>query len=190
MLKWKRLDLLLEAARRLVRDGLDFELELIGDGEAREALVDACAADPLGSRVRFHPPTTPENVHAAMARADVYVFPSSREEGWGVVVNEAMAAGCCVVASDAAGAPPWLIEHGETGVLFKSGSATDLTRALAMVIRWTAVRREVMGRRAWESMASTWSPRVAAQRLVALAERLGGPGAPPDFGAGPCSRCG
>jgi glycosyltransferase involved in cell wall biosynthesis len=45
----------------------------------------------------------PQQVRQEMLDAHIYVLPSTYEEGCGVVVNEAMAAGCCVVARLGAG---------------------------------------------------------------------------------------
>ena len=61
--------------------------------------------------------------------ADVMVLPSEYEP-WALVVNEAMAAGCPVVASDVVGAAWDMVADGVCGRLFPSGDLAALTGAL------------------------------------------------------------
>ncbi len=44
---------------------------------------------------------SPDKVRAYMERADVFLFTSDFNEGWGAVLNESMNSGCAVVASHA-----------------------------------------------------------------------------------------
>ena len=46
---------------------------------------------------------TREDVAAGLKKADVFIFPSTYEETWGLCLNEAMASGCACIASDVAG---------------------------------------------------------------------------------------
>ena len=46
---------------------------------------------------------------------------SNQEEGWGVVVNEAMNSGCVVIGSNLAGSVPYLIENGKNGLIYNCG---------------------------------------------------------------------
>lgn len=64
------------------------------------------------------------------AAADVLVLPSDARETWGLVVNEAMAAGLPVVVSDAAGCSIDLVEAGSTGFVFPCGDVPALAAAL------------------------------------------------------------
>ena len=60
------------------------------------------------------------------AGADIFVMPSEREP-WGLVLNEAMAAGLTAVASDQVGAAADLIDHGRTGFVFPSRDWNAMT---------------------------------------------------------------
>ena len=64
------------------------------------------------------------------ALADATVVPS-RVEPWGVVVNEALACGSPVIASDAVGAVEDLLVDGENGRVFPAGVVSALAEALA-----------------------------------------------------------
>jgi len=143
----KALHLLVEAVRRLVREeGLLVQLVFVGDGPLNASLREQCQSGGLDLREikGLELPAdgdvcfcgfrqADENLHFYGA-ADVFVIPSSEEE-WGLVVNEAMAAGLPVVASDAVGCVPDLVRDGETGLVFEAGDIDDLTdklRSLAM----------------------------------------------------------
>lgn len=67
---------------------------------------------------------------ALYGACDVCVLPSSEGETWGLVLNEAMAAGKAVIASEACGASYDLIMHGENGFVFKKNDAAGLKKCL------------------------------------------------------------
>jgi glycosyltransferase involved in cell wall biosynthesis len=64
--------------------------------------------------------------------ADVYVLPSISET-WGLALNESMAAGCAIIASDKCGAAVDLIDNGKNGFIFKSGDKNDLTAKMKII---------------------------------------------------------
>ena len=62
--------------------------------------------------VEFLGELTHDETIELMRDSEIFLATSNRMEGWGATVNEAMASGCCVVASDAMGSVPYLIEDG------------------------------------------------------------------------------
>jgi len=58
--------------------------------------------------------------------ADVLVLPSAYNETWGLVVNEAMAAGLAIIVSDKVGCAVDLVENEVNGYIFKSGDQRSL----------------------------------------------------------------
>ncbi|MHB9030122.1 MAG: glycosyltransferase family 4 protein [Candidatus Latescibacterota bacterium] len=186
MLNWKRVDLLLDAALLLKKKGTPFSLDLIGDGPEKPGLLRRSERYRLGDAVRFHPPAAPEKIWEAMKRAHIYILPSNYREGWGAVINEAMASGCCVIASRGAGAAPWLIEHGGNGYLFPSGNGEELGAILSSLLDHPEQCAKI-GNAAWKTITEKWSPDTAAHRLVALTGGLLGCQPIPRFADGPCS---
>lgn len=81
-------------------------------------------------RARFAGWRTPPETRAAMRAARALVFPSLWYEGQPLTVLEAKAAGTPVVVSDGC-AGREEIEHGVSGLWFKSGDMESLTQALA-----------------------------------------------------------
>ncbi len=126
-------------------------------------------------------------VRILMNSSDVYVLPSTSDEGWGVVLNEAMSEGCAVIGSTGAGASRILIKEGETGLLFPTGNANALADRLEYLAR-NPDKRDEMGRNAAKYIREVWSPKTGAERLVALVNGLLGRSAMPEYEDGPCSR--
>lgn len=106
-------------------------LVLVGEGAQGNPLREFVRSRRL-ARVVFAGTREPQDLPAIWAAADLFVLPS-RHEPWGVVVNEAMAAGLPVVLSDRVGAAPDLLEDGVNGRLFPSGDAERLAAAIAEI---------------------------------------------------------
>jgi glycosyltransferase involved in cell wall biosynthesis len=125
-------------------------LVIVGDGEERVRL-EALAAGLEG--IRFVGFRNQTELPAFFALADIFVLPS-RHEPWGLIVNEAMAAGCAVIVSDDCGCAADLITE-STGEIFPVGDITALSSALKHMLAdpdATAAR----GRAAQQRM-ETWS---------------------------------
>ena len=102
-------------------------LVLVGDGPDATTLREFAAARSL-CRVVFAGSRQPRDLPPIYAAADLFVLPS-RHEPWGVVVNEAMAAGLPVVLTDRVGAAADLLVDGENGRLVPSGDSQASMRA-------------------------------------------------------------
>jgi glycosyltransferase involved in cell wall biosynthesis len=85
-----------------------------------------------------------------LAAADALVMPSHLEP-WGLVVNEAMAAGVPVISTTCSGATTDLVSEGETGYSFTAGEVNQLTSLLASVANEPEKWR-TMGRNAARQM--------------------------------------
>jgi glycosyltransferase involved in cell wall biosynthesis len=108
----------------------DSTLTMIGDGPLRATLQDMAAGD---GRIRLPGRLAGESLMRAYLEADVLVVPSYREV-WGLVVNEALAAGLYVVASDRVGSTHDLLDR-ESGVVVGADDDAALGRALVAATR-------------------------------------------------------
>jgi glycosyltransferase involved in cell wall biosynthesis len=188
MLKWKRVDLLLQALAKLQDTESIGECTIIGDGPERQRLLNLASRMRLApDRVKFLSSLPFNEIRRLMREADVYVLASNRHEGWGIVANEAMFEGCILVANEAAGAARDLIQDGENGLLFRDGDVEQLAAQLKRLASDYPLRIQ-MRQKAWSKMHKIWHPRVAAERLVTLCNGLMGKTAIPDYKDGPCSR--
>lgn len=74
--------------------------------------------------------------------ADIFVFPT-KSDPWGLVLNEAMAAGLPIVCSDAAGAAPDLVVNGKNGYLVPVGDVEKLSEALQTLVEDESLREKM-----------------------------------------------
>jgi glycosyltransferase involved in cell wall biosynthesis len=119
-------------------------LVIVGDGEERAALEKRAAESGCGS-IRFCGFRNQSELPRFFDIATVFVLPS-RDEPWGLVVNEVMNAGRAVIVSDDVGCQPDLVENGVEGCVFVAGDVTSLTDALRKVLA-TPGTAATMGRR-------------------------------------------
>ena len=105
-------------------------LLFIGDGPLRSSLE--AMAEGLET-VRFLGFRNQQELPLLYAMADLLVLPSLREP-WGLVVNEAMAAGCAILASDRVGAAKDLVRDGVNGAVFRAGSIPELAERLERLL--------------------------------------------------------
>ncbi len=143
------------AAWRIFAAGVPAErrpyLVFVGDGRLRPELERAAAGL---DTVRFAGFRNQTEMPAWYAMADLLILPS-RLEPWGLVVNEAMNAGCAILASDRVGAAQDLVRGGVNGAVFPAGSVPALARALEALFADPA-RLAEMGRQCLAVIAG-WS---------------------------------
>ena len=183
---WKHPESVLYLAEKLRDAGVPFRIDMIGSGEMEEQLKNRIGEKHLSDHVRLLGSMTPDEVRKHMAGASVFVSSSDRQEGWGTVLNEAMNAGCAVVASHAAGGAPFLIRHGENGMLFESGNWDGMTGAVLRLLK-DRDRCAEIGMNAYRTISQLWNADVAADRFLRLVEAVGANGETP-FADGPCSK--
>ena len=131
LLELKGLDVLADALITLARRRADVGLVVVGDGPCRAPISRARAA---GVRVMSHGAVPSERVPELLGSASALALPTARRDGWGYVVNEALAVGLPVVASDAVGAGE-LVVPGRTGEVFRSGDPGALADAILSALR-------------------------------------------------------
>ena len=158
---------LLAAALAQLLD-VPWSLDIVGDGSAR-AEVEAALA-PLGARVTYHGAFDAAGVAAALAGADLFVWPAINE-AFGMALLEAQASGLPVVAG-ASGGVGDIVVPGTTGLLAPPGDADAFAAAVRRLILDPAVRA-AMGLAAAQKVRREHDLPVAAARLAGLIETLG-----------------
>ncbi len=109
-------------------------LALVGDGPHRQALQKHFA----GTNTYFAGYLMGQELGSAFASADAFIFPS-RTETLGLVLLEAMAAGCPVVAARSGGIPD-IVTDGVNGYLFEP--TADVQGAIAATVRLLQMFKE------------------------------------------------
>ena len=147
---------------RPVLDALpDARLALVGDGPYRQQLETLFA----GSAAHFVGYLAGDELASAYASADAFLFPSSTET-LGLVLLEAMAAGCPVVGANRGGIPD-IVSDGENGCLYDpegpDGGAGSLTAATLRLLGDPSQRQQL--RRNARQEAERWGWAGATEQL-------------------------
>jgi glycosyltransferase involved in cell wall biosynthesis len=140
----KNLSMLLRSFSAYRRRGGDWPLILVGDGPERGALEALAAEERVADGVHFAGQRSTEEIVPYYAFAGCFVLPSVREP-WGLVVNEAMAAGLPVIVSEKCGCVEDLVAPGLNGFCFDPSRQEQLTEALSRITRLTPSERAEMG---------------------------------------------
>ncbi len=139
---------LLRAFCTLAKSATDARLAIIGTGELHSELI--ALAGQLGIAERVHFMGLREDVEAWMSAADIFVL-SSAWEGFGLVVAEAMACECTVVATDCGGVREVV---GEYGTLVEPGNSEALSLAMKKALSLPKLEKIKQGK-----SARTWIER-------------------------------
>ena len=106
-----------------------------------------------------------------MNQADFYVLPSNGYEGWGAVVNDAMAEKCVVIGGDRCGAVKTMIHDGVNGFSFDSSNVGQLIDILKTVIDDRKLMKQVAAQ-GQSDIIHFWSPAVAAERFLNIVKAI------------------
>lgn len=107
-----------------------------------------------------------------VAAANALVL-SSRNEGLGIVLLEAMAVGTPVVSTDAPSGPRWVLQDGRAGILTPVGDPAALGDAITRVLGDETLREQLVG--AGHSRVASFTPQAVARDYLHLAAALEGP---------------
>jgi glycosyltransferase involved in cell wall biosynthesis len=163
----KGFDLLIDAWRPVAAEHPDWQLRIYGRGLQRAALRRQILDAGLSDDVLLPGPT--RDLGEALSQGSVFVL-SSRFEGFGIVVVEAMSKGLAVVSFDCPRGPGEIIDDGRDGVLVPAGDVGALSRALLDVIG-DEERRRALGAAALAT-ARRYDPETVGAAWVALLDDL------------------
>ena len=173
---YEGLDMLLKALPEILSRRPEVRVLLVGGGPQDAALKAQAHALAVADKVVFTGRVPHAEVNRYYDLVDVLAYPRHSMRLTELVTPlkplEAMAQGRLLVASDVGGHQE-LIRHGETGLLFKAGSASDLAQAVDQLLAaresWPALR--AAGRRFVEAERN-WAASVV--RYQPVYERLAG----------------
>lgn len=169
LIELKHPEVCIEMGKYLKNKGIDFEIVILGDGELRAKLEVDIQKYELTDNVILKGMVSTSEVRDEMNEADIFVFSSNFIEGWGAVMNEAMNAGCAVVAAHSVGSVPFLIKHRENGMVYPFGDNKKLCEIIGELSedqKW----RLSLGENAYETLLNEWNHKTASQRLIKLCE--------------------
>lgn len=127
----KGFDLLIEAFSRIVDKAPDWKVKIFGAGKDKDMLQDMINEKHLYNNVLLMGPT--QEIEKELTRSSIYAL-SSRFEGFGMVIVEAMQCGVPVVSFDCPKGPGEIIAHNEDGILVEDGNVEAFADALLELI--------------------------------------------------------
>lgn len=133
--------ILVEAINRLVEEGRNIRLRIVGDGEDRPSLEQQVTQLGLGEHVIFEGAVNQDRIRDLYSRADIFSIPSFAE-GIPVVLMEAMAMEIPCVTTRITGIPE-LIRNGIDGLLVAPSDSDELANALARLMDDPELREQL-----------------------------------------------
>lgn len=135
----KGFDILLEAWTELDEQ---YQLVLIGGGDKKQE-YDAIIENKKYRNVKLIDFLPKDKVFEYYMAADVFVMPT-REDVWGLVINEAMATGLPVISSNRCNAAVELVKNGENGYIVPNEDSESLAERIQFILRLDETQRMEM----------------------------------------------
>jgi glycosyltransferase involved in cell wall biosynthesis len=167
----KGFDLLIRAWASVIRSQPAWKLRIYGGGPLKGSLEELIESLGLGSSVSLMGAT--KQMGEELARGSVFAL-SSRFEGFGMVLVEAMSKGLPVVSFDCPRGPAEIVSDGVDGLLVPAEDVDGLARALVSLMESPERRRsfgaaaaEKSKRYSVEEIGARWDELLASLRVAA-----------------------
>lgn len=139
---WKGVTFLLDAFKIVAKQSESVQLEILGEGDQRNALQDQANRLNLAAKINFAGWLSPQEASKRLRQCDVFVLPSLHEVG-GIVLLEAMAVGLPVICTDWGG--PASHVSNDAGIRVKPENPEQFVRGLAEAMSRLANSPEIRG---------------------------------------------
>ena len=158
---------LLKAMKRIVQNGHNVFLVLVGDGELRPVIEQQISQLGLNNCVKMLGMRT--DVDKLLLGADIFVM-SSKREGLPMVLLEAMSCGLPVVSTDVGGISEIIRDH-ENGFLVEARKPDLLAKAIEQILDNFEVG-ELLGKQARKIIIENYSLKASAKSYIQLYNRI------------------
>jgi glycosyltransferase involved in cell wall biosynthesis len=158
---------LLDAARRVVKEKPDVRFLLVGGGPCEQALKKQALCNGLEENVQFL--GFRQDIPALLQISTVMVL-SSLREGLSVALMEASACSLPIVASNVGGNPE-IVVHGITGLLVPPGDEEKLADSILQILNYPK-QRNSMGREGRRLVTERYTSDIVSDRTARLYRRL------------------
>lgn len=165
----KNFDNLLKAWQQVEANNNAYRLQIIGSGPEEDKLKKLTTSLGL-QRVEFAGIVANQDIPRYLFNADAFVL-ASLAESWGLVVNEAMAAGLPVILSKRINAHTALLEDGRNGYVFNPYNVNDIADKLLKFINLGLSAKQAMSQRSLQLIA-TMDYENMGKELLAVLKRM------------------
>lgn len=163
----KGFDRLLNAWALLGEEFQDWQLHIYGKLDESLGLEKQVQYLKIGHQVFFHPPE--KNIEEKYAESSIFVL-SSRYEGFGMVLIEAMSFGIPCVSFDCNYGPSDIVRNNEDGFLVENGNEKELAEKLQLLMKDETLRQE-MGEKARKNV-QRFSPQNVVKQWDELFKKI------------------
>lgn len=183
---WKHPEIAVDTINGLIEKGIsNIHLDMIGVGEMVNEIRDYVKTLDLTKYVSFLGSMKPSEVRSYMSNSHIFLFTSDQNEGWGVVLNEAMESGCIPIANEKIGSVPYLIQNGSNGFVYNDyATIPDLIIGLIN----NKAKQTEMSCKSVSTVRSVWNPEFAANRMYTFCDSFFRTGYFYDYQSGPLSK--
>lgn len=163
---WKRQDLFIDAAVAFLKSGSQANFIIVGDdifgrdNEYKKYLLRKVKMSPFNKNFIFK--GWQKDIESLWTQIDCLVHTADAEP-FGRVIIEAMAQDIPVIAANSCG-PAEIINDGVTGLLFKAGDVSDMTRAMQRIVSDTEFARE-LGQAGYHCVLSDFTAVKTANKI-------------------------
>lgn len=161
----KGVDLAIRSLAAVRRSVPDARLVIVGRGEEQDALEALTSRLGLESAVTFVGAQPAEQVARYMAAADIFLFPTVREEAAPLVLPQAMACGVPVIASSIGGITEVIARSGVDGILTEPGDEDALVARIEVLLADEDARKR-MGHAARERVLAEYTLERMVERTL------------------------
>ena len=126
----KGIDLLLKALSFIMKD---YTLTIVGDGKEKNRLIDYVEQNGMKEFVKFVPFRQKEELREIYNSHDIFILPT-REDCFGLVINEAMAASMPIISSCYADGAYDLVRDGENGYIVNPYDPAEFANTIEKLI--------------------------------------------------------
>lgn len=132
LIYYKGFEYLIEAAKYL-NEG--YKIVIGGKGPLEKKLRETIDSNNLGKKVELIGKIPQEELWEYYRRADVFCLPSiERSEAFGIVLLEAMSAGCPVVSTEIGSGTSWINQDGITGLVIPPRNSKKMALAITNIL--------------------------------------------------------
>lgn len=164
-IKWKHPEVVIRLAKSLKKQNYNIHIKMLGTGKLENKIKEKVKKEKLEDIIEIVGQVPSDKVKHYMEEANIFIGTSDFTEGWGAVINEAMNAGCAVIANKRMGSVPFLIKNEENGMMYKT--YREFETQVKSVIQNEQLRRK-LGKNAYYTITQEWTSSIATNNIMEL----------------------